>query len=110
MLTRTATPEERTEALRFLRENIYAAVATVSSEQRPQVAFMYYAVDADFTIYIMTKRNSRKCRNLLESGIVALAVGNELGLESVQIEGVAKEITDGVEVARRTESIFRSPR
>lgn len=110
MLSRIATPEERTEALRFLRENIFAAVATVSAEQRPQVAFMYYAVDPDFTVFVMTKRDSRKCRNLLESGFAALAIGNELGLESVQLEGAAKEITDGAETARRAESIFRSPR
>lgn len=107
---KTPTPEQRNAALAFLRENIFAAVATVSSEEKPQVAFMYYSVDKDFNIYIMTRRDTRKCKSLLENGAVAVAVGNEEGIESVQIEGYAKEVTDGGEVSRRAEEIFRSPR
>ncbi|MEY4744779.1 MAG: hypothetical protein RL272_724 [Candidatus Parcubacteria bacterium] len=110
MLMKKATREERAEALRFLRENIYAAVATLSSEGRPQLAFMYYSVDADFCLYIMTKRDSRKCKSLLQNGVVAVAVGDEQGVESVQMEGTAKEITDGAELAHRAKEIFRSPR
>ncbi len=110
MLTRTATPTERAEALAFLRENIFAAVATLSSEQRPQVSFMYYAVDKDFNMYIMTQRKSRKCANMLENPAVAVAVADEAGISSVQLEGDAKEVTDVPEMSRRAEEIFRSPR
>ena len=43
------------EALKFLNEQVTAALATVSVTGEPQVATIYYHVDNDFNFYFITR-------------------------------------------------------
>ena len=71
--------DERTrvkkEALDFLKSHKTAVIATVSSGGEPRAATVYYTVDDDFCLYFMTGRETRKFKNLQQTGRISFVVG-----------------------------------
>lgn len=82
------------EVLKFLKEKALAVVSTISIEGKPEAATVIYFIDDDFEFYFITRRNTRKFKNLQSNNNVALVVGTELMPVTVQIEGAAELITD----------------
>lgn len=82
------------EALKFLNENVTAAVSTVSEEGEPEVATMYYYTDEDFNFYFITAKDSQKLKNIENNQKVALVVGFGPALIAIQAGGIAEISTD----------------
>jgi general stress protein 26 len=81
------------EALKFLMAQKGGVLSTVWDDQ-PQSAFIYYDADEDFSIYFPTIVNTRKDQNIQAHNKVAFTVSTINPPRTVQIEGVAEQITD----------------
>jgi len=77
------------EALKFLSDNVTAAVATVSATCEPGVATMYYYTDDDFNFYFIAAQDSQKLKNIKINSKVAITVGFDPAPIAVQAGGIA---------------------
>lgn len=83
------------EALDFLKQHIFAVVASVTEEHRPSAATVLYHIDDDMNLFFMTRRQTRKFENLKANERVALVVGLGEGPGTVQLEGEAHLVENG---------------
>jgi hypothetical protein len=60
-------------ALKAIRKQSFATLATTSSEGRPHAAGVLYALSGD-RLYVSTMRSSRKARNILDNPRVAVTI------------------------------------
>jgi general stress protein 26 len=81
------------DALKFLRENITAVIAT-SFNDEPRASTVYYFADSEFNFYFTTKRNTSKYMNIEMNPKVALVVGTGPEHITIQAHGVGEIITD----------------
>lgn len=88
--------ELKQNALNFLKSNSIAIVATVAGDGKPQAATVNYFIDDNFNIYFATRTNTRKFKNLIANKNIALVVGAGPDPKTLQINGTAERITDGV--------------
>lgn len=86
----------RRKALRFLKSQVLAVVATCGDDKKPRAALVAYLVDDDFNVWFVTHRDTRKFDDLQENPNVGISVGFEPGPWTVQMTGVAKLQEDGV--------------
>lgn len=94
-------PDNVTE---FLKGNRLAVVATVSQQNTPEAALLYYGLDEEFHIYCCTYKKSRKFLNIESNNKIALVIGQEVNALTLQLEGSARIITDKVEKAEAMET------
>ena len=66
----------RKVALAFLKTQKLGAFSTATSKGLPEVAMMYFGVDQDLTLYVVTGALSRKIKNLGKTRRVAMAVAD----------------------------------
>src|SRR3989344_6599451 len=86
---------DTSKAWQFLKNNRLASLATISLEDgSPQASLIYYIIDKNFHIYLVTAKESRKIRNILKNNKVALVIGQELESLVLQIEGKARFVED----------------
>ena len=83
----------RSAALAFLKANRAGVIATVSSEGTPHASVVYYVTDDSFNIYFVTKIDSRKYASIKANPTVAFTVGHLDVPQTLQIEGIAVELT-----------------
>lgn len=93
------------EALDFLRKHIIAVVATTDDAHAPQAATVLYHIDDNMNFYFITRKQTRKYKNLMTNGKVALVVGMGDGPGTIQVEGEARLIEDGEEVGKFFENM-----
>lgn len=86
--------ENKTRALKFLQEHESAVISTISSEGELESAFVFYFADDAFNLYLMTKRMTRKAKNVLENGKAAFVVVDESTMTTLQGSGEASEVVD----------------
>ncbi len=79
------------EIIKFLKEEKQklGVISTVTKENTPESAFMYYTFDKDLNIYFATRVASRKYKNFLENKHVAFVVATENPPQTLQLEGIA---------------------
>lgn len=88
------------DVLKYLQENIVAVIATVGTNKKPEAATIHYFMDDDFNFYFVTRKHTRKFKNLQENNDVAIVVGTQVAPFTAQMEGKAfllskeKEIMD----------------
>lgn len=80
--------------LKFLKEHDLAVLSTVDRTGNVHGAFVYYVVDQNNLIYILTKSDTGKGRNVLAHSQVALTVNEPGTMQTVQLQGVAEVETD----------------
>ena len=80
------------ELLDFLRVHDITALATTSESGIAHASTTYYYVEDDLRFYLLTKHDTFKFKNLSKNKSVALVVTDEQKLQTVQIEGTAKEV------------------
>jgi uncharacterized pyridoxamine 5'-phosphate oxidase family protein len=97
------------EALRFLKKNIMATIATSTPEGGPEAAAMYYVADDDFTLYFVTRRDSRKYENLDKNRRIAVVVADQETVETVQAEGDVEVLSGLGEIAKFMSLVVQSP-
>ncbi|MDB5238585.1 MAG: hypothetical protein JWM46_855 [Candidatus Kaiserbacteria bacterium] len=84
----------RATALDFLKGHNAGVIATVSSEGDPHASVVYYVADDSFNIYFLTKLGSRKYTAIQAHPAAAFTVGRQDVPQTLQIEGVAVELTN----------------
>ncbi len=83
--------------LEFLRKQQLGRLATVSRDQFPHVAPLAYALDGE-RLYLNTKYDSKKARNIRENPRVAFVVDDFTSWEDIQgvmVSGKAELISRG---------------
>lgn len=90
--------ELKNQALEFLRASKTAVVSTVSKDGKPQAATVLYLIDDDFTFYFVTRESSRKFENLKNNKNIAAVIGTIPAPETVQLDGVAELVNEGLSV------------
>ncbi len=99
-----ADQELKKLVLDSLKNNRLAALATVSSDGLPHAATVVYAVDDDFNVYFVTRKNTSKVRNLEQNPVVSLSIGSALPIY-VQMRGRAERVTDEQERQERLDAV-----
>ena len=84
----------RASALDFLKAHDAGVLATVSPDGNPHASIVYYVADDLFNIYFLTKLGSRKYTGILSHPVVAFTIGRQDVPQTLQIEGVAVELTN----------------
>lgn len=82
----------------FLRENPIGVLSTITPDGNPHGAVVYFRVDKDFTVSILTKTDTRKYDNLVHNDHAMLTVFEAATQATVQITGRAEELLDSYEV------------
>lgn len=75
----------------FLDKFIFCVISTVTTDSKPEAAFVGYRHSADLQLIIGTSKLTRKYQNLQTSPHVAVVVADLSG--EVQYEGDAEEIS-----------------
>jgi general stress protein 26 len=80
--------------LNFLAENDLAVLSTISRTGVVNGAVVYYTMDSDGFVYILTRSESTKARGVIAHGQVALTVHEPGTLKTAQVQGMARVETD----------------
>ena len=91
-------PDKRQRMLAFLEATPVGVLSTVSPDNNPYGAVVYFSVTRDFIVSVLTKKETKKYDNLKHNDHVMLTVFEPLQQTTVQITGVAEEITRNFEV------------
>ncbi len=82
------------EAINYLKNHDMAVISTVDRTGNVFGAVVYYTVDQNNNIYILTKSRSSKDRNIYAHSQVALTVYEAGTEETVQLQGMAETETN----------------
>lgn len=89
--------DKKSEALMFLKAHNTGVLATVGEGGKPHASIVHYVTDENFNIYFLTLFASRKFGAIRGNPAVAFTVGSFEVPQTLQIEGVASEITNDEE-------------
>lgn len=84
------------EALAFLQSNDVAVLSTTDTSGQAHGAVVYYLVDEQHRLYVLTKSETTKARNILKNNQVAITIFNAQAAQTLQIQGQASIETDEV--------------
>ena len=82
------------KAAKFLQEHSLAVLSTVDRTGNVHGAAIYYLVDQNNLIYILTKSDTGKGRNVYAHSRVAMTIYEPDSLQTLQIQGTAEVETD----------------
>ena len=82
------------KAIKFLQEHTVAVLSTVDRTGRVHGAVIFYLVDKDNSMYILTKSDTDKGRNVYAHNQVAVTIHEPGTLQTLQIQGLAVVETD----------------
>ena len=93
--------QKRKKILDFIKRHHIGVLSTVNQKHLPQAAVVGFAENEKFEIFFGTFTDSRKFQNLVRNAHVAMVIGWEEG-KTVQLEGLAQEITHKDEIENIT--------
>ena len=99
--------ERQQRIYRFLDEQHLGVLSTVTPNNDPHGAVIYYAIEDDFTVWFLTKTRTRKSDNLLHNNHVMLTVCEPATQAVVQVLGIAIQHPTGPAVNRVSNEIFK---
>lgn len=105
--THPSTTQLTNEAKAFLATHEIATLSTVGEEGKPHGATVYYVNDKNNLIYIITKDQTTKAKNIDRYPPVALTVTDVNRMQTMQLEGIAHVETDEGVTRRIYETILR---
>lgn len=82
-------------------------ISTVSPDNKPESASMYYICDSALNVYFVTRSESRKYKNLLQNQHASFVITSEHPPKTIQLEGTVKEVTDAAEQLNYFEKLVR---
>lgn len=89
--------DKKHETYTFLQEHQLGVISTISSDNKPWGAAIYYVVDEDLNIFFLTHTSSKKYQNMLHTLSVAFTVADDYKQTTVQMAGTIKELEVGEE-------------
>ncbi len=87
----TPSTDRRRRIYNFLRGQYVGVLSTVTPDGDPHGAVVYYMVGDDFTIWLLTKKRTRKYDNLVHHDHAMLTVFEPRMQTTVQVLGTAAE-------------------
>lgn len=75
----------------FLQTQGVGVLSTVTPNNDPHGAVIYFTIDPDFTIHLLTKRGTQKYDNIIHNNHVMLTVFDVHTQATVQVIGIAAE-------------------
>lgn len=72
----------------------YGTISTVSEENTPESATVYFVHNQTLDIFFITRKKSRKYKNIMHNPHVAFVVTCEHPPKTIQLEGTASVVTD----------------
>jgi len=103
----TDTERARADALMFLKHHKVGVLATYAGEYQTHASMVYYTSDDNFNIYLMTFVNTRKFKAIQAHPQVAFTVSTPDTPQTLQIEGMAMDISLDEEAAEKKEELFK---
>lgn len=101
------TDRARVDALAFLKNHKTGTLATGADEHRVHASMVYYAADDKFNIYFLTQISSRKFEALSAHPQVAFTISSPDVPQTLQIEGLAMDISLDEESAKKKDELFK---
>jgi uncharacterized pyridoxamine 5'-phosphate oxidase family protein len=98
--------QARLDALAFLKRNHLGAVATISPDRKPHASIVGYTADENFNVYFLTPMNTRKYEALRAHPEVAFTVFTADIPQTLQLEGMATDISLSLDAAEKKEDLF----
>jgi len=98
-------PQLKKRELDFLREHELCRLATASSDARPHVVPVTYALDGG-NIIVAVDYGTKKLKNLRENGRVALVVDTYQPNQGLMVEGDCEIFERGKEYLRLLQILF----
>ena len=95
-----ALKASRREALDFLRENPVGTIATINKDSQPQLAVVYFVVTPNLNCYVVTKKKTRKFKNIQGNDSGTILSFNEEELTCAELSGELEEVQDSVTKVR----------
>ena len=96
----------RIDALAFLKRHRTGVLATVSKEWEPHASAVHYTADNEFNVYVLTLMSSRKYAALSAHPGVAFTVLTEDVPQTLQMEGVAMDISLSEDAKGKKDELF----
>lgn len=84
----------------FLRSNDLAVLSTVDRNGNVHGSAVYYLVDKDNQVFVLTKSGTNKAKDVYAHNQVALTIFNEKSAQTLQIQGLAE-----FETSKRTKDL-----
>lgn len=97
----------RKDALAFLKRHKIGVLATQPGEHGVHASMVYYTADENFNIYFLTLANTRKFQGLSEHPQVAFVVATPDVPQTLQIEGMAMDITLDEEASKKKDELMK---
>jgi len=91
------------DLLNFLRKQNSAVLATIKTGNVAHAATIYFYTEDDLRFYFLTKNSTMKFTNIKENHSVALVISDPDNLETVQVEGIAREVDYAKEYSQTME-------
>ena len=91
----------------FIAENKVAVLATVTPDNEPTAALVYYLFKPDNEFFFITKESSRKYSNLMHNKRAGIVIGTMDQPITVQMQGSAELFTDALELPKMREKMLR---
>jgi general stress protein 26 len=98
----------RTDALAFLMRHKTGVLATAGHDNLPHGSVVHYDADDDFNVYFLTLPSSRKYQALSAHPQVAFTIFREDVPQTLQIEGMAKDITNALESKEKKDKVMEA--
>lgn len=89
----TNEQDSKLAALAFLQQHPMAILSTISEDNRPWGAAIYYFADIDFNFYFLTKSETSKFKNLENTLYAALTVADPETQTTVQTVGQVSHVS-----------------
>lgn len=84
----------------FLRSHPVGTLGTQSKTGELELSAVYFMINPDLSCYIVTKANTRKCKNILTKPVGTLLCYAEDELVSVEVSGNLEVVLDTIEVVK----------
>ncbi len=91
----------------FLSQQHVGVLSTVTPDNDPHGAVVYYCLGEDFTICLLTKKGTRKYDNIMHNNHVMMTVFEPASQAIAQILGIATEYSAAKEVTEISNKIFK---
>jgi uncharacterized protein YhbP (UPF0306 family) len=105
---RSQLTERQWRIFYFLQSNPVGVLSSVTPDNTPHGTVIYFSIDSHFTIFFITKDKTRKHDNLRHNSHVMLTVFEPASQTTVQITGVATEMTDTVDISKIAGAVVRA--
>jgi hypothetical protein len=101
-------PDKKRHIYDFLNANPIAVLSSITPDDNPHGAVVYFSIDMRFVAAILTKADTQKYDNLTHNNHVMLTIYEALTQTTVQLIGKAIEVTDSYEINEIAEINLRA--